>query len=68
MFTEACLGRKMVSALFTFGPAKLFTAGCGERCAVALLAGGGVTLGSVSRNEVNEGWMYRDSVTAEANR
>jgi len=37
---EACLGRKIVSAQFTLGAAKLFTAGCGELCAGALLAGG----------------------------
>jgi hypothetical protein len=37
---EAYLGRKTFSLHFIFGPAKLFTAGCGELGAGALLAGG----------------------------
>jgi hypothetical protein len=35
-----CLGRKTFSRGFIFGAAKLFTAGCGELGADALLAGG----------------------------
>jgi hypothetical protein len=37
---EESLGRKSFSLQFIFGSAKLFTAGCGELCAGALLAGG----------------------------
>jgi hypothetical protein len=37
---EASLGRKSFSLQFIFGSAKLFTAGCGELGADALLAGG----------------------------
>jgi hypothetical protein len=37
---EASLGRKSFSLLFVFRSAKLFTAGCGELGAAALLAGG----------------------------
>jgi hypothetical protein len=37
---RACLGRKGFPSIFIFGSAKLFTAGCGELCADALLAGG----------------------------
>jgi hypothetical protein len=37
---ELCLGRKTFSLQFMFGSAKLFTGGCGERGAGALLAGG----------------------------
>ena len=37
---EAFLGRKTFSLQFIFASAKLFTAGCGELCAGALLADG----------------------------
>ena len=37
---EAYLGRKTFPFTFTFDSAKLFTAGCGELGADALLAGG----------------------------
>ena len=45
---ELYLGRKTLSPADIFGAAKLFTAGCGERGAGALLAGGGTTLETVS--------------------